>query len=853
MIIVLLLFTYTGISQNVKKKKYTASLDTIWSSHLYPLEISPNGKWFTYTEVFNASESWLTLRNISNNYSTILKNCSMYEFSNNNKWFVGINDTQELILVDLVKHKKDVYPNILKQMFGFAKSGDYLVAYQKNKDEIIGIILINLKSKSIKSIPGVTNFQWHPTKDQLLLSLKADEKTNVSIYDALSDSYIYLTESRQSDYKFLNWSETGRAVFVEKKGDKHLLHFLNSEGKLFELNETDIATLGAGYGISSRKACISKDGERILFYREKLKKQTEALNANVEKWDTDHPWIYPRMKDYWETELQYALTAWYPNNRTLVAIETEQTPSSALNINHEYALVYNKLDYEPQYKYSPNSDLYVKNMKTGKTKLVTKNQYTEGKFITISPYGNYISYFKQNDWWVYDIKNDKTVNLTSKILRNFENFELERPGDQHPYGNPGWLGKDEHILLYDQHDIWMMTPDGKERKKITSGKDCNIRYRICKNPTDNVFSEYIINQNFKSIPYQIKNGVLLEIFDNSDYKTGYALWQNENPIETLLLENIKVHNVLTTKNMSSLIYCKESYKIPKGLFRLNLKTKEEILIYQSNEKLLDYDLGDAKLIEYKSPSGKYLKGALVYPANFEPDKSYPMIVQIYERESKKILDFNPPSDFVINGFNLLRYITNGYFVFYPDITFVIGDPGISALKSLTVAINKVLENGYIDKERIGLIGHSFGGYETAFIITQTDMFAVAVAGAAITEPISYYHDISWDFKQNQMWRMENQQLRIGNSFYDNKKAFYRNSPLQHIEKVNTPLLLWSGKLDNNVNWIQSVNMFMGLKRLQKKSKMLLFDNELHFIKNNQNQQFLSQEIYNWMEKYLKNP
>ncbi|RNL90325.1 S9 family peptidase [Sinomicrobium pectinilyticum] len=851
LLIILLFFTDPLATQNGAKKIYTPDLDSLWSDNTYIKKLSPNGDWVTYVEVFNNKENLLTLKNTSNSISHTFKDCNIADFSLNSKWFGGISGDRELILVDLVNHTKEVYPDILSRLFHFSKSGNYVAAYQKGDGTPDILLIVNLNTKDVVTISGVTEYQWHPVNDQLLLVKEQEGQKKVMRYEAKNGKSIDLIENRENDYRFLKWSDSGNAVFVDQQKDTNTLHYVGPDGSLLSLDDTTIATLGGGYRLSDREAYISGDGEKVLFYRQVISEKQEAMNPTMEVWNTDDPWIYPRKKFYEERELQYVLTAWYPGTGLLVPIETEKFPSAALNINHDYALVYNQLDYEPLYKYYPNADLYLKDMQTGKTRLVCKNQYTEGKFVTISPKGRYVVYFKNHQWWAYDTQKNQAVNLTSDIKVDFHNMDIEFAGDLYPYGNAGWLGEDDYIVLYDQFDIWLIRPDGKEKRRITRGREQNISYRVSREVSRNDFYQLTINQNFASGSLDISQGVLLKMFDLGTYKTGYALWQNDNSVKTITLQDLRLDKVLASPGNDILVYRKQKFDTPIGIYSYDRTTMQEHLIYQSNKELLDYDLGKAAWIGYTSPEGKPLKGVLVYPAGYDPNKKYPMISHIYERESKNILRFAPPSDYSMSGFNLLKYITNGYFVFYPDFTYTMGDPGISALECLTTGVEKALQTGRIDEGRLGLIGHSFGGYETAFIVTQTDMFSAAVAGAAATDLINWYHDVSWHFKMPQLWRIENWQWRMGTSFYNNKEGYYRNSALQHIENVNTPLMLWTGKLDTNVNWNQSVNMFMALKRLNKKSKMLLFEKEGHVISQREHQMILSREIFNWMERYVK--
>src|SRR5690606_21409221 len=239
----------------------------------------------------------------------------------------------------------------------------------------------------------------------------------------------------------------------------------------------------------------------------------------------EDPWIYPRMKDFEEREVAYLLTAWYPETNKIVAIETKDMPTSALDINHDYALVFDKLKYEPLYKEFPNTDIYIKNMETGDEHLVVQNQYTGPGFATISPNGKYVSYFKNKHWWVYDIKKKQTLNITKEIGSSFENIERDKAGDIFPSGNLGWAENGEYIIIYDQHDIWLLSPSGNYKKRITKGREEKIKYRINKDYRRNEYYFLTINVNFSSSPLNMNKGLILELYDSRIHKTGYALWE----------------------------------------------------------------------------------------------------------------------------------------------------------------------------------------------------------------------------------------------------------------------------------------------------------------------------------------
>ncbi len=312
----------------------------------------------------------------------------------------------------------------------------------------------------------------------------------------------------------------------------------------------------------------------------------------------------------------------------------------------------------------------------------------------------------------------------------------------------------------------------------------------------------------------------------------------------------EINQIYSDSNKNKLYYRKAKYNESPSIHELSTNHTTR-LVYQSNSKISEYDLGFSKNINYTSINGNVMNGALLYPSQYDSTKTYPMVVYIYENISKKVNDFVIPTLYSKDGFNILNYITKGYFVLLPDIEYKIGNPGSSALVSVENAVKKAVELSTIDQKRIGLIGHSFGGYETAFIATQSKLFRTAIAGAAVTDLVSFYHDISVSFSTNQLWRLESFQFRMGDSFYNLKDQYYKNSPLYHVEKLKIPLLLWTGKKDTNINANQSTYLFMAMNRLRKEGEMLLFDDEEHTLTKKQNQVFLSNSILNWFDTYLK--
>lgn len=841
----------SSYSQKQDLKEYTASMDSLWSNETYITKLSLNGEWVSFEEYFPVQENKLFLSRTKGNLNICLPESISYAFSNDNQWFVNIDTNNRLCLFDLKYQTEKYFPDIQSQTF--ATTGKYLAVYHKTGDNKGSILIIDPKSKNIiKTFEGATSYKWHPSKNILLLNGNNNNNTEVFYYDVDQNQLKTLTTSTTENFSNLNWCADGtRAYYVRTIKYQNTLEIYDcKQGNTYELTNRMLEGTFKDYVISDREIFSSDDGKMILFYREIIKQESAIRSDDIAVWDTDDKWIEPRMRMYEENEIDFQLTAWFPDTGKIREIESTELPSSAMDANHDLALVYDQLKYEPEYKLHPDVDLYIKDIESGKTTLVCKKQYTEDNFVGISPQGKYISYFRSGNWYVYNIEKGTTTNLTKDINSSFQNMEIDRAGNPYPYGNPGWAESDNYIILYDKYDIWLISPDGKHKKRLTQGKEMDVQYRINYEFNRNTFQTISLNPTFSTQVYDINKEVILDIFENKTYRTGIALLTNKDIIPLVSIDG-KVDQVLISKNSEKLIYRDQRFNRPIAIKSLTLKDKSSALVYQTNKGLLEYDLGVSESIEYTLDTGEILRGSLFYPSHYIPEKKYPMIVEIYEKKSKSVNNFNPPSMWVTEGFNMLKYNMSNYFVFHPDISYTIGDPGISALNCVTKAVKKVLESGRVDKDRIGLIGHSFGGYETSFIVTQTDMFAAAVAGSPVTDVVNFYHDIYWEGYMTQMWRMENQQLRFGDSYYNIKDKYFRNSPLAQVEGVHTPLLIWTGKADTNVNWNNSINLFMALKRLGKKSKLLLYEREAHNIIETKHQYHLANTIYDWMENYVK--
>jgi dipeptidyl aminopeptidase/acylaminoacyl peptidase len=262
-----------------------------------------------------------------------------------------------------------------------------------------------------------------------------------------------------------------------------------------------------------------------------------------------------------------------------------------------------------------------------------------------------------------------------------------------------------------------------------------------------------------------------------------------------------------------------------------------------------FNWGTGELVKFKNVDGVALKGLLLKPDNFDPRKKYPMMVYIYERLSQGLHAFRSPGPGT--SINPTFYVSNGYLVFMPDIVYTIGYPGQSALKCVLPGIQAVVDKGFVKEDAIGIQGHSWGGYQIAFMVTQTNRFKAAAPGALVANMTSAYSGIRWGTGLPRQFQYERSQSRIGGSLWDYPLRFLDNSPIFRADRVETPLLMLHNDEDDAVPWYQGIEYFLALRRLGKEAYMFNYNGEKHGLRKRINQKDYTRRLQEFFDHFLK--
>ncbi|MDP2161553.1 MAG: prolyl oligopeptidase family serine peptidase, partial [Flavobacterium sp.] len=663
--------------------------------------------------------------------------------------------------------------------------------------------------------------------------------------------------SSEMGFKNLVWNKTKGFAFLEnletslEKNQNHKLNYYDCNKKeLYTLNPADFTELNDKCIIKpfgQKAIVIEQNDDKIIFFINNRQKKESKVTL-MEIWESDSPLEYPSQAVKGDFENANKMAIWWPVTNMLNIVATNQKPKTIMCPNSDYVLSFNPLDYEPQFELAAPVDLYLTDVKTHKTTLLLKKQSQKELTMGASAIGRYLHYYRNKNWWIYDITKNIHTNITYNMPFTVENYKQDEAGAKYAFGCAGWSNDNKHIFIYDEFDIWMITPDGKTKNRLTNGRPSQTQFRVEEDLYVNKFHRGSIE--FLTTTFNKKQGIIFTAIDRN-MNIGYYSWNEKDKLQKVHLANSKSNRIKYAAKTKEMVWIEQdASKPPRLIFKKNSNSKA-IVLYQTNRHYKEYNSCIAELVQYKNSKGDSLKGVLYYPSSYKKEKKYPMIVYIYEKLSQRLHLYENPTLFNRDGFSMANYVHDDYFVLYPDIIYEVGNPGVSATDCVVSAVQEVLKTDKVDSKKIGIIGHSFGGYQVASIITQTNIFKTAVAGAAITDLTNLYLQMNWTWNRTQAWRLESQQLRMGSSPFNNFDGYKINSPVLNAAAINTPLLSWSGKEDYDVNWNHSIYLHMALRKLQKKNTMLLFPNEGHNILNPETQQLLSREIKKWFAFYLK--
>jgi dienelactone hydrolase len=481
-------------------------------------------------------------------------------------------------------------------------------------------------------------------------------------------------------------------------------------------------------------------------------------------------------------------------------------------------------------------DVYAIDLTTGERRLALKKCRW---YFGPSPEGTHLLYYDDGHYYTHEMATGKTCNITREVATSFVNEEDDHPVAKPPVPPLGWVKGGGSVLLSDGWDVWHVPAGGGKGVNLTvNGKKEGVRFR----------RRFIVDRDEKGI--DLSGPVYFTAYGEWTKKAGIVRIDGGQPgPERLLWDDAEFATLVKAKNADVYLYTRETEKDYPDYYASDRSLHDGRRLTHANpqQEKFAWSKG-AVLVNYTSAKGVKLQGALFLPANYEENKRYPTIVYIYEKLSQGLHRYWVPT---ASGFNKSVYTSNGYAVFMPDITYQVNDPGRSAVWSVLPALEAAIATGVVDRERVGLHGHSWGGYQTAFLITQTDAFRAAAAGAPLTNLVSMYSSIYWNTGWANQPIFESSQGRFTSGYWDDLDAYTRNSPVYFAKNVKTPLLLLHNDKDGAVDWNQGIEYFNTLRRLRKPVVMLQYKGENHGLAKPANQKDYTVRMREFFDHYLR--
>ncbi|HEU4629389.1 MAG TPA: prolyl oligopeptidase family serine peptidase [Gemmatimonadaceae bacterium] len=497
------------------------------------------------------------------------------------------------------------------------------------------------------------------------------------------------------------------------------------------------------------------------------------------------------------------------------------------------------------------NDVYLVDARTGGRKVIARNISSRA---SLSPEAKYVLWFDRGHWYSHDVASGKQVDLTGGLEGvHFDQETWDTPSIPAAWGVGGWTKGDDRVLLYDRYDVWEVDPSGARAPRMLTdsvGRQRHVVFRVV-----NLASERGARGRGRfgggdEEPLDPAQPLLLRAMNDETKASGF--WEDR---------------IGADQSPRQIVMGERSYGTPTkaedaDVFMLTQETVREFpdlwvgpsltqltKISNANPQQSEYRWADVELVRWRSLDGIELKGLLYKPEDFDPSKKYPMVTYFYEQLSDNLYNYVVPAG--RNVVNPVVYASLGYLVFEPDIAYTEGYPGQSALHSVVPGIQSLVARGFVDPKAIGSAGQSWGGYQTAYMITQTNIFAAAMAGAPVANMTSAYGGIRWGSGLARAFQYEHTQSRIGGSIWEYPMRYIENSPLFFADRVETPLLIMHNDHDDAVPWYQGIELFVALKRFGKEVYLINYNDDVHNPRKRANQKDIDMRMQQFFGYHLK--
>ena len=756
------------------------------------------------------------------------------------------------LVIYSVAGKKETIDSL--KTFKLADEADW-IAYQRGRKDST-LYVRSLDGSKTFQFPTVTDFQFAKKSGMLYYTSAAEGEAGIFTLNPEKGSPALIKEGK-GVFKQTTFDEKGeRLAFLycaDKDSSYKALSLWLSE---HNAPAKEIATRGnkafpAEWVINENGMLqFSKSASRLFFGtspepRQKDTTQLAENRPNVQVWSWDEPVQYTVQNYNKEKDLKKSYQAVYNlGNGSIFQLANEELPNIQLGNEGDAALALlstsRPYSLSSMWEARTRSDYYTVSLDNGERKQIAQADY--GRF-RLSPQGKYAYWYGETDscWYTIALAEGKQYRLTTP--ESFPAWDEENDVPDYPYahGAAGWTANDQNLLIYDRYDIWKFDPTAATPpiNLTVNGRKEKLSYRLEQLDKEARFID-------------LGKPQLLKGFNEATKGYGFYNARLSAPAapKTLLAGNYMLRSINKAKNTDDVIYTMETFQQYPDIHYSTLAFKKSVQLTHGDKQQEGFIWGTAELVSWVSLDGRPLEGVVYKPANFDPNKKYPMMVNFYERNSETLYNYRMPEPHR-STIDYHLYNSNEYVIFNPDIRYVDGYPGESCYNCLMPGITMMIAKGYINEKGIGAQGHSWGGYQVAYLATRTNLFSAIESGAPVVNMFSAYGGIRWGSGMARSFQYEHTQSRLGATPWSSPLRYLENSPLFTMDKVQTPILIMHNDADGHVPWYQGIEYFVAMKRLGKPCWLLNYTGEPHWPMHMANRIDFQRRMFQFFNHYLK--
>lgn len=892
----------SSLSLSAQKKVLDHDVYDSWQS-VAGTALTSDGKFLSYTVSPQEGDGELIITNLTTSKELKIARGTSVKLSADGKWAVCTikptlqqtkdakkpskggdsakedktpKDTLAYINLNTFEVKKVVGaegPKMARDSFG-------KVVYKSTDKKDSKVVVLDLATGKVDTLKHVDKYAVTTAGDKLVVVTKKDKsdslsKDGIMLYKLATMECVNLTEGlgEKKSYTLPSFNEKGDMAYFmastdsAKTGSKLQGLYLYKETPATKKQKaswsvSEILPQGysngipAGWALTEEgSASFSNASNRVLVTLKKIRapKDTTLVASEIAQldiWSYDQLTLPPQAKIRKPSlSLQGVIDLANPGKLVLLTNRGTERLSIPNGGNADFGVVTDNSKYAINSSWDAYSynDIYFVNVKDGSRK--TFAEKFDGR-VSLSTNGKYFIWFSDEDkqFHTYNIATGVEAEVSSKAGVVFFDEDVDTPSRPGSYSSPQWLENDEAFLVSDRYDIWKITPDGKKVENLTKGvgRKNNVQFRITKIVEDPTVT---LDKGIEK-----KSRIFLTAFQEKDKRNGFGSVSVAAPEEPkFFLDTFKFAGAVKAKDANVIAFRKGNVRLPNNQYVTFDEFKTDKQLSDINKQQKDYVWPNVQLVEWKAYDGTPLQGLLYTPDNLDKSKKYPMMIYFYEKYSETLYSPLTPAP-SRSTVNLAFYASRGYVVFVPDIVYTTGHPGESAYNCICAGAEAMCDQfSFIDKSKMAIQGQSWGGYQTAYLITRTNMFAAAGSGAPVGNMTSAYGGIRWESGNSRAGQYEHGQSRIGKSLWDEGglELYIENSPVFHANKVNTPVLIMSNDADGAVPWYQGIEYFMALRHFNKPAWLLEYNDEAHNLVQRKNTKDLSRRLQQFFDHYLK--